>query len=265
LDQYLAEAAISGISELDTRAITRKLRTQGTMMGIVTSDKTPEQALELLNSVPRYGQTNFVKDVSTRSVFRWQDDRATHPFHLAVLDCGVNYGILRALSALDCAVTVVPSATSAEEILNLKPNGVIISPGPGNPDLLGNIVSSIEKLIGRLPIMGICLGAQLITHAFGGKSLKLSFGHRGANQPVRELRTKRVHITSQNHTYVPDPDSLPSELGISHVSLNDGTIEGVRHKSLPIFAVQYWTEASPRTLGSFQVFEEFLEMVRGAK
>jgi carbamoyl-phosphate synthase small subunit len=261
LNRYLNENNIPGIAGPDTRAITRKLRSHGTMMGVLTSRQTVQQALDQLNSVPYYGNIDFVKEVSTRATFRWQPDGKPGRYSIVVLDCGCKYNILRLLRALNCDVTAVPCTASAKEILELKPDGLLISPGPGNPDILDYIVHNIQGLIGYIPIMGICLGNQLIARAFGGKNYKLKFGHRGGNHPVKDLRTGRVYITSQNHGYVPDPDSLLPELEISHVNLNDGTIEGLRHKTLPIFAIQYHSEASPGPLDSTYIFEEFLQMI----
>lgn len=265
LNQYLSESAVPGIAELDTRAITRKLRSEGTMMGVLSTQKSPQEAVKFLSSVPPYGQTDFVKEISTKEAFRWQDSGVPGKYHVVVLDCGCKYNILRLLHALECTVTVAPCTTAAQDLLALKPDGLLISPGPGNPDLLDYITGTVKELVGRVPIMGICLGNQLIARAFGGQSLKLKFGHRGGNHPVKDLRTGRVHITSQNHSYVPDPDSLPPELEVSHLNLNDGTVEGLRHKSLPIFTIQYHSEASPGPLDSTYIFDDFLEMMRREK
>jgi len=265
LSQYLTEANIPGIAELDTRAITRKLRTQGTMMGILTSQKTPQQALEALRSAPLYDQTDFVKEISTHTTHRWQDIGTPGKYHVAVLDCGCKYSLLRLLRTLDCTVTVIPCTTSADEILALKPDGLLVSPGPGNPRLLDYIVANIQGVIGYMPIMGICLGSQLITQAFGGENFKLKFGHHGGNYPVRDLRTGRVYITAQSHSYAPNPASLPPELEISHVNLNDGTVEGLRHKTLPICTIQYYSDTSPGALTGTHVFGDFLNMLREKK
>ena len=260
LQDYLVAAGIPGISGLDTRAITRKLRNHGTMMGVITSSMTPQQALGFIKSKPYYGEIDFVREISTRAVFQWQPgDPGIH--HIVVLDCGCKYNILRILRSHGCRITAVPCQYTASEILVLKPDGVLISPGPGNPDLLDYITYNVKGLIGNVPIMGICLGNQIIARAFGGNNFKLKFGHRGGNHPVKDLATGKVYITSQNHGYVPDPDSLPPELEVSHVNLNDGTIEGLRHKTLPIFAIQYHSEASPGPLDSTYIFGEFLRLI----
>ena len=268
LHQYLEEAGIPGISGVDTRAITRQLRSSGVMMGIITSDKTPEQALEELGRAPSYGSTDYVKQITTNASYQWQLELASSKplYNIVVLDCGLKYNILRLLSRLDCRVTAVPATISAEDILVLKPDGILLSPGPGDPELLDYIVATIQKLVGRKPMMGICLGNQLIARAFGGKNFKLKFGHRGGNHPVRELATGRIHITAQNHGYAVDLDTIKdSGLEVTHINLNDGTVEGLRHRELPIFSIQYHSEASPGPLDNTYLFEKFLELVREGK
>jgi carbamoyl-phosphate synthase small subunit len=261
LHQYLTEYGIPGISGFDTRAVTRKLRSVGVMMGIITSDKTLQQALEQLLKQPDYGSTDFVKQVTTEKPYQWPNGDKPQ-YKVVVLDCGLKYNILRLLAQRGCAVSVVPCTTSAEEILELKPDGVLLSPGPGDPELLDYIVSTVKALAGKQPMMGICLGNQLIARAFGGKNFKLKFGHRGANHPVRELATGRIHITAQNHGYAVDPDSIGKELEVTHINLNDGTVEGLRHKKLPIFAIQYHSEASPGPLDNTYLFDQFMEMIK---
>ncbi len=269
LHQYLAESGIPGISGVDTRAITRKLRSVGVMMGTITSDKTPQEALEQLKELPRYGETDFVKQVTTDAPYQWEPElhgeTSESLCKIVVLDCGLKYSILRIMHGLGCTMQVVPATMSADEILSLKPDGILLSPGPGNPELLDYIVDTVKKLIGKKPIMGICMGNQLIARAFGAKTFKLKFGHRGANHPVRDLSDGRIHITAQNHGYATDPDSLNGGLEVTHINLNDGTVEGLRHKELPIFSIQYHSEASPGPLDNTYLFGKFIEMVRGGK
>ena len=164
-----------------------------------------------------------------------------------------------------CHTTVVPCTTSAEDILSLKPDGILLSPGPGDPDKLDYLVETVKKLVGKKPIMGICLGNQLIHRAFGGKHFKLKFGHRGGNHPVRDLQSGRVYITAQNHGYAADPSSVSKELEVTHINLNDGTVEGLRHKELPIFAIQYHSEASPGPLDNVYLFKQFVENIEKGK
>jgi len=267
LHEYLAESGIPAIYGVDTRAITRKLRSAGVMMGMLTGDKTPQQALEELKNVPNYGTIDFVKQVTADTPYEWEPELADvdSSYNIIVLDCGLKYTILRMMRRKGCRVKAVPATMSAEEILDLKPDGIVLSPGPGNPELLDYIVETIKQLIGKKPIMGICLGNQLIARAFGARTFKLKFGHRGANHPVRDLSDGRIHITAQNHGYATDPDSLKGGLEVSHINLNDGTVEGLRHKELPIFTIQYHSEASPGPLDNVYLFEKFLDMVKESK
>jgi carbamoyl-phosphate synthase small subunit len=264
---YLAESGVPGIHGLDTRAITRRLRSTGVMMGMITTTKTPQQAFEHIKKVPGYGSIDFVKQVTTEKAYQWPAEKPdmVPAHHIVVLDCGLKYNILRLLSCLGCKVTAVPVAIPAAEILGLKPDGILLSPGPGDPELLDYVVDTVKELVDKKPIMGICLGNQLIARAFGGRNFKLKFGHRGGNHPVKELKTGRVHITAQNHGYAVDPDSLNNGLEVTHFNLNDGTVEGLRHRELPVFGVQYHSEASPGPLDNTYLFEQFLEMVRERK
>lgn len=263
IQQYLERNGTPGIYGIDTRAITRRLRASGVMMGIITSNKTAQQALEVLHKMPDYGSIDFVKQVTTRSPYQWQAEDSESRYHIVVLDCGLKYNILRILNRLGCNVTTVPCTTSASEILSLNPDGILLSPGPGDPALLDYIVATIKQLIGKKPIMGICLGNQLIARSFGASTFKLKFGHRGGNHPVRELATNRIYITAQNHGYAVAPDSLKGDLEVTHINLNDGTVEGLKHKELPIFAIQYHSEASPGPLDNTYLFDKFIEMVKG--
>ena len=268
LHDYLAESNIPGIYGVDTRAISRKLRSAGVMMGMITSTLTPQQALEQLRKQPDYGSIDFAREVSTNKPYTWETEpsQASLPrLNIVALDCGLKYNILRLLSRLGCSVTAVPCTTPAEDILNMKPDGILLSPGPGDPELLDYVVGTVKELAGKKPMMGICLGSQLIARAFGGKNFKMKFGHRGGNHPVRDLETGRIHITAQNHGYAVDPDTLINGLEVTQINLNDGTVEGLRHRELPIFCIQYHSEASPGPLDNVYLFEKFINMVREHK
>ena len=270
LDQFLTSQGVPGISGVDTRAITRRLRTRGVMMGVTAVNESPESALARLRDLPRYGETDFVQQVSTDRPYQWDppapgtQESAPAP-KITVSDCGLKYNILRILRSKGCRVAAFPATASAQDILSQQPDGVLLSPGPGDPELLDYTVQTAKRLIGRAPIMGICLGNQILARAFGGKNFKLKFGHRGANHPVRDLSTGLVYVTAQNHGYAVDPDSLPSEVEVSHVNLNDGTVEGLRHRSLPVMGIQYHSEASPGPHDNEYLFDRFLDMVREAK
>jgi len=265
IDEYLKVGNIPGIYGLDTRAITRKLRSAGVMMGIIAIDKSPEQVLKDLKKVPDYGSIDFVRQVTTETTYQWETTGTNHLYNIVVIDCGLKYNILRLLKQKGCKVTVVPCTIPARDILSLKPDGILISPGPGNPELLDYIVDTARELIDEKPIMGICLGNQIIARALGASTFKLKFGHRGGNHPVKDLSNGKVYITAQNHGYAVDPDTVKGNLEVSHINLNDGTVEGLRHKNLPIFCIQYHSEASPGPLDNTYLFDQFLEMVGDGK
>ena len=262
--QFLASQGVSGISGVDTRAVTRRLRSSGVMMGIITRDD-PQSALKRLASLPSYGSVNYVSEVSTPSPYTWDPTETPTSYNIVALDYGLKYNILRILNKLGCRVTVIPADTSAEDILQIDPDGLLLSPGPGDPALLGQISDTVRALVGVKPIMGICLGNQMLGKAFGGKTFKLKFGHRGANHPVKDLVTGRVHITAQNHGYALDADSLPPSLEVSHLNLNDETVEGLTHRDYPIVSIQYHSEASPGPLDNVYLFKRFLDMVKDQK
>ena len=262
LDEYLSSYDIPAVSGLDTRAITRKLRSSGVMMGIITSSLDTNQALDKLKSSPRYEEQDFVASVSTRQPYSWPGNPAgEEALRILVLDCGMKYSILRIMSGLGTNVSVIPPTLSPLQILSLKPDGLILSPGPGNPELLGSIVDTVRELADKVPMMGICLGNQLIARAFGARTYKMKFGHRGGNQPVLELENGHVHITAQNHGFAVDPDTLKDGLEVSFVNVNDGTVEGLKHKTLPIFSIQYHSEASPGPLDSTYLFKKFIGII----
>lgn len=244
-------------------------------MGAIALSEPASEVLEWLTSLPRYDDVDFVRGVSTPVAYRWEKGPVFYESlseagtigspHIVAVDCGLKYSILRILRSLGCIVTAVPSTFSAEDILRLKPDGIVLSPGPGDPANLGYMQETVKKLIGTNPIMGICLGHQLLGRALGGRTFKLKFGHRGANHPVRDLETGRVYITAQNHGYAIDAESLHGGLEISHVNLNDGTVEGLRHREIPLLSIQYHAEASPGPQDNAYLFESFLKMVETEK
>jgi carbamoyl-phosphate synthase small subunit len=272
LDQYLLERGVPGIAGIDTRALTRRLRSAGVMMGTLT-DGEPEDALRRLRDLPRYGSIDLVPEVSASRPFAWPPEGAYAPtgvgadirHRVVVLDLGVKYNIMRSLRALGCDVMAMPAQTDSEGILALHPDGVVLSPGPGDPALLSYAVETVKGLIGRTPIMGICLGHQVSAEALGAKTYKLKFGHRGANHPVRDNTTGRIHITAQNHGYGVDGSGLPSSVSVSHEHLNDGTVEGLVHHEAPLMTIQYHSEASPGPLDNMYLFERFLDLVAAEK
>ena len=263
LHEFLAGQGIAGISEIDTRAVTRRLRSRGVMMGIITTGD-PVTALRRLQDTPRYGDLDHVASVSTGAEYDWNpqgDDQPDVKHRILVTDCGLKYNILRHLRRRSCRVTVVPAATPADEMLAMKPSGILLSPGPGDPKLLDYAVDNTRRLLGRVPIMGICLGHQIVARALGAETFKLKFGHRGGNHPVRDLSDGRIYITAQNHGYAVSPEKLPPGLEVSHINLNDQTVEGLRHKDMPLFTIQYHSEASPGPRDNEYLFDQFIEMV----
>jgi carbamoyl-phosphate synthase small subunit len=266
LSEFLASQGIPGISGVDTRAITRRLRSRGVMMGFL-GHEAPEVALARLAEVPRYDDQDFVRRVSTDAPYRWDSQPPQAPearYRVLVSDCGLKYNILRLLRARGCEVLAVPVHTTAEEIMAQRPDGLLLSPGPGDPALLDYVVSTARQVAGRVPTLGICLGHQVVARAFGGKTFKLKFGHRGANHPVKDTADGSVHITAQNHGYAVDPDSLPAALEVSHINLNDNTVEGLRHRELPIITIQYHSEASPGPRDNEYMFDKFMALIEAS-
>ena len=265
LDEYLIEAGVAGIAEIDTRALTRHLRSRGVVMGTITRDETIEEASTRLASEPDYASGDYVANVSTAAPYDFLDAPQRNPAsgeRIVVVDLGVKRNIMRLLRHRGLEVTAVPHTTSAEEVLALSPSGVLFSPGPGDPMLLDHVVATARGLIGRAPIMGICLGHQVIGRVFGASSYKLKFGHRGANHPVRDELTGRVYVTAQNHGFAIDGEGLDNAVQVSQVHLNDGTVEGLQHRSEPVFTIQYHSEASPGPHDTEFLFDRFIESVR---
>ena len=264
IDEYLATQNIVGISKVDTRAVTRRIRREGAMMGCLTSELSLEEARERLGRAPRYDDLDYVASVTTSDSYAWNGKPAEHGSgpDIVVTDFGLKYNILRKLEARDCRVTVVPANTTAEDVLDLEPDGIVFSPGPGDPAHLGYAVDMVNGLVGKVPVMGICLGHQLLSRALGAQTYKLKFGHHGANHPVRDLATGRVYITAQNHGFAVDADTFPASMEVSHVNLNDGTVEGMIHKELPIMGIQFHSEAAPGPWDNEYLFDRFLSMIK---
>lgn len=262
LDTYFKEMGITGITEIDTRALTRKIRQKGTMKGLITAvTDNEEELVKKAEEIPPISGQDLVKEVTTGDSYTLNQDGE---YHAVVIDCGSKRNIIRLLKEKNCKVTVVSATTTADEILAIRPDGVLISNGPGDPVDAAYVVNTVKKLIDKLPLFGICLGHQIIALACGAKTFKLKFGHRGANHPVKDLCKDRVFITSQNHGYAVEEESLINlDLEITHININDQTIEGLRHNKLPVFSVQYHPEASPGPEDSRYLFEDFINVMRG--
>jgi carbamoyl-phosphate synthase small subunit len=272
---FLARHGIPIISGLDTRALVRHLRSRGVMRGVLSAvEFDTAKLVEKARSIPSMVGLDLASRVSTRERYTWTKpvescspseliERAPEPrFHVVAYDFGIKLNILRRLVQSGCRVTVVPALTSAEDVLALEPDGIFLSNGPGDPEPLRAQVANIRKLIGRKPVFGICLGHQLLGLAVGGRTYKLKFGHRGANHPVINKVTNRVEITSHNHGFAVDPDSLNlNEVDITHVNLNDQTLEGFRHRNHPVFCVQYHPEAAPGPHDSHYLFDDFVKLM----
>ncbi|BCJ86040.1 carbamoyl phosphate synthase small subunit [Effusibacillus dendaii] len=256
INDYLANNGITGISGIDTRSLVKKIRQHGTMRAVITTLDTPlENIKEMLKGTLPPDQ---VQRVTTSSVYRCPGEGP----RVVAMDFGMKQGVLRSLVTRGCDVTVVPSDTTAEEILAWKPHGVMLSNGPGNPEDYPHMVNTVQDLLGRVPVFGICLGHQLLALACGAKTEKLKFGHRGANHPVKDLLNGRVYITSQNHGYTVKPETLAgTQLELTHINQNDGTVEGIRHTKHPAFSVQYHPEARPGPDDSDYLFDRFLDMM----
>lgn len=259
LEEYMKEYDIIGIQGVDTRAVTRKIREKGTLKGIIsTGEQNPETLVKKAKEIDEISDMDLVREVTCLRPYFYGGSG----LNLAVIDMGVKESILRSLAGLGLRVTVFPAHTSPKEILSLEPEGILISNGPGDPKKAHYAVETTKELIKcRIPIMGICLGHQILALAVGGDTYKLKFGHRGGNHPVKDVETGRVYITSQNHGFAVREDSLPDSVYVSHINLNDGTIEGMCHKELPVMSVQYHPEASPGPTDSMYLFNRFKEMM----
>jgi len=277
LDDYMREHGIVGIQGIDTRALTRHLRDRGAQVGIIsTVELDPQRLAAKARSRPGLIGRDLVKEVMVTAPHGWTEgawdltrgytDPPAPRFRVVAFDSGIKQNILRQLASLGAAVTVVPADTPAAAVVEMKPDGVFLANGPGDPAAVPYLIESVRALVGRAPIFGICLGNQILGLACGGRTYKLKFGHHGANHPVRDLETGRVEITSQNHGFAVDPDSVTAfGLEQTHVNLNDGTSEGMRHRELPIFSVQYHPEASPGPHDAHYLFHRFIDLMSGQR
>jgi carbamoyl-phosphate synthase small subunit len=280
LRDYLVRHNIVAIGDIDTRALTRVLRSAGVMRGVIaTGQVDPAALVEKARAIPKMEGADLVREVTCDSPFNWRDraaqwgeadhrefgiapaSRSRKRLRVAAYDFGVKWNILRRLDAYGCDVEVFPATAPAADLLRTEPDGIFLSNGPGDPAALTYAIDNVKQLVdqGNVPMFGICLGHQILGHAVGGKTFKLKFGHRGANHPVKDLASGKVEITSQNHGFAVDPQSLPGNVKVTHLNLYDGTVEGFRHADKPIFSVQYHPEASPGPHDADYLFQQFLE------
>lgn len=263
LDSYLARNSIVGIEHIDTRALVRHIRDKGAMRAAISStDLDANNLLKKVLASPEMKERELASAVTVSESFDYPAmDEAE--FHIVAYDFGVKTNSLREFSRFGCRITVVPAETTAEAVLALEPNGIFLSNGPGDPAAMGKVIEEIKKLAAtQKPMFGICLGHQLIGSAFGGKTFKMKFGHRGGNQPIKDLTTGKIEITSHNHGFAVEAGSLPADVEITHINLNDQTVAGLRHKKLPIFSVQYHPESAPGPHDSEYLFKRFVELMQ---
>ncbi len=260
LHDYLKANKIPGIEGIDTRAITRVLRDRGSQRGIISCvEISKDEAFSRIKAIPDMKGCNLADVVSRTESFSWNDDGK---YHMVVVDCGVKNSILNQLAGNGFRVTVVPSSATSDAIMSLAPDAVLISNGPGDPEPVSHVISLTQSFLGKLPLFGICLGHQIITIALGGRTYKLKFGHHGSNHPVKDLRTGKIDITSQNHNFCADMYSLNmNDVEITHVNLNDNTVEGLKHRYLPLYSVQFHPEAGPGPHDSRTIFGEFVKII----
>lgn len=256
LDSYLKQNGIIGIEGIDTRELTKIIRTKGTMRGIITTKEISSSNINIM--VNNFSNVNAVKQVTSKNLKTYEGNG----LHIGVLDFGTKENILQSFIKRGCKLTVFPAFTSHEEILKQDIDGIFLSNGPGDPKDLREVIKTVEKLINLKPVTGICLGHQLISLALGADTEKMKFGHRGCNHPVKNLKSGKVTITSQNHGYVVKDDTLGNDIEVTHININDGTIEGIRHKDIPVMSVQYHPEACPGPHESDYIFDEFIELYK---
>ncbi|MCZ6684900.1 MAG: glutamine-hydrolyzing carbamoyl-phosphate synthase small subunit [Candidatus Dadabacteria bacterium] len=275
LESYLSNYGVVGIEGIDTRALTKLIRSKGAQKAVIsTEDQDPKSLLKKVHSSAGIIGIDLVTEVSCDEPYTWtegtqdwtplseESSQTKDSFKVVAYDFGLKHNILRKLTDHGCNVTVVPSRTPPNEVLAMDPDGIFLSNGPGDPAAVAYAVDSVRTLIGKKAIFGICLGHQILSLALGGKTYKLKFGHRGANQPVKDLQTGKVEITSQNHGFAVDADSLGNDIDITHINLNDNTVEGIKHKNYPVFSVQYHPEASPGPHDASYLFQDFINLMK---
>ncbi|MBM4060265.1 MAG: glutamine-hydrolyzing carbamoyl-phosphate synthase small subunit [Planctomycetes bacterium] len=279
LSDYLAQHGVPGIEGLDTRMLTRAVRDRGEQRVLITRDMTSSAAelVERVRTAPKVADVDHVLEVTTKTSHPWTEGYVSQwsppppgavqgkRRRVVAYDFGAKRNILRSLAACGLDVTVVPAATPAAKVLELGPDGVFLSNGPGDPAVCRYAIDAATALVRKVPVFGICLGHQILGHVFGGKTYKMKFGHHGGNQPVLDLTTGKVEITAQNHSYAVDPKSLPDAVEVTHRNLNDGTVEGLRHRELPVFSVQYHPEAAPGPHDALYLFQRFVHLLETAK
>ena len=263
IGNYLNEQKIVGIQNLDTRSITRHIRDKGAMNGIISAiDSNIDSLKQKLLQVPSMSGLDLAKLVTTKKSYTWSKNKSAKKYKVAAIDYGIKHNILRLLESYGCNVTVFPANTSANEIIEFSPDGIFLSNGPGDPAAVTYGIDTVKSLLGIKPIFGICLGHQILSLALGAKTFKLKFGHRGINHPVKNNETGVVEITSQNHGFAVDLNSLPKNIVSTHINLNDNTSEGIRCKDIPAFSVQYHPESSPGPHDSRYLFQQFIDMMK---
>ena len=274
LAAFLQQYGVLGVEGIDTRALTRHIRTVGAIKGVVSTENLdPEKLVRMARESKGLVGRDLVREVTCKEPYGWSTAgpgrgdafaaASGGQYKVVAVDYGLKYNQLRILADRGCAVQVVPAYTGADEILDLQPDGVFLANGPGDPAGVEKVVDTVKGLLGKKPIFGICLGHQLLGLAYGGTTYKLKFGHRGSNQPVKDLQTGRIEITSQNHGFCVDLESLdPQEVELTHVNLNDGSLEGMKHKKFPAFSVQYHPENAPGPHDSLYLFDRFIEMMK---